>query len=706
MTKDDAKRQKYLMLFSAEADEHLLALGDALLRLEKAPEDRESLANALRRVHTIKGSGQLLGLVDVTRAAHAFEDSLKAVERGDRAVDGRLVDGLLDGVDLLRSLVDQIRPTGQTQRVKTASESPPAPPAAADGPGPSIGPVRTGPPAEEGTQPRDTTAPPPGVRAGNTIRVDVARLDALFHAASALAVGRARVERTVAGCRALVARARGRGGDPLADGLRKLYDALQQSVSELDLAVRDVQDLTVGMRLLPISTLFADYARKVRDLSRELGKEVRLHVEGGESECDKDLIDALADPLVHLVRNAVDHGIEAPDVRSARGKPREGTIAVRALHHGHSLVLEVEDDGAGISLGEVKARAVRLGRLDADTAARMSDAEAAYLVTQSGLTTRETPTEVSGRGIGMDVVRAMVSAWKGDLAIATEAGRGTRYTLTLPISLATTRVLLVESEGRTYALPLGAVATVVRLLPEDHPSLLEAGEIALRGEQLRVVPLRGLLEQPPRPAGPGMRLATVVLRHGAARLALVVDKLLQDEEVVVKSLPVPEGQSPLVAGATLLPDGRVALLLSVPRLLAASGERPPGLLRAPKVRRRRILVVDDSFTTRLLERSILESKGYEVETATSADDALARLAVDEFDLIVSDVQMPPGRDGFDLVAAVRTDARHGKTPCIIVSSLSSAAEKARGAEVGAQAYIVKGEFEQEVLLGAVARLLG
>ena len=702
MSKDDAKRQKYLALFSAEADEHLMALGDALLLLEKSPDDREALPNALRRVHTLKGSGQLLGLVDVARAAHAFEDSLKAIERGERAVDGRLVDGLLDVVDLLRSLVDQARPASATQRVTVAEP----PPATTPEPPRQPGAIRTGPPLDEGVLlPRDTTAPPPGVRTGSTIRVDVTRLDALFHASSALAVGRARVERAVASCRALVARARGRTDDPLADGLRKLYDALQQSASELDLAVRDVQDLTVGMRLLPVSTLFADYARKVRDLARELGKEVRLSIEGGESECDKDLIDALADPLVHLVRNAVDHGIEPPDVRSARGKPREGTIWVRAGHDGHSLVLEVEDDGAGIAVADVKARAVRLGRLDADAAARLSEAEAAYLVTLSGLTTRETPTAVSGRGIGMDVVRAMVSAWKGDLAITTEARRGTRYTLTLPISLATTRVLLVESDGRTFALPLGAVATVVRLLPEDHPSLLEAAEISLRGERLRVVPLRGLLSQPPRPAAEGMRLPTVVLRHGAGRVALVVDRLLQDEEVVVKALPVPEGQSPLVAGATLLPDGRVALLLSVPRLLSASGERPPGLLRAPDVRRRRILVVDDSFTTRLLERSILESKGYDVETATSADDALARLAVDTFDLIVSDVQMPPGRDGFELVAAVRADARHGQTPCIIVSSLSSAAEKARGAEVGAQAYLVKSEFEQEVLLGAVARLL-
>jgi two-component system chemotaxis sensor kinase CheA len=695
----DPKRLKYLAVFKQECEEHLRALADHLLALERTPGEAEPLKQAMRVAHTLKGSAQLLGLSEIAKEAHAIEDHLRRIERGE-PLDTEMTDALLRAVDAIRARVADLLPAP-----RTAAPPPPPPQVEAE---PSGGALAQPAPAQPLPVPQ---GPQPG-RAGQTIRVAVEKVDGLLGAAGELSLGRARLERLVTEVRGLLARMKNRAGDPQVQELRRLYEGLSQAVGEIDLSVRDVQDLTLSMRLLPCSTLFGDYPRAVRDLGRELGKEVRVLLYGGETECDKDLLDAVREPLVHLLRNCVDHGIESADERRGAGKPPHGTITVRASQRGATLTIEVADDGRGIDLNAVKTQAVRLGHLSAEQAAKMTDSEAAYLITASGLTTRQSATSTSGRGIGMDVVSATITALKGDLVIETDSGRGTRYLLSLPISLATMKVLLVDCERRVYAIPLASVELTLRVDPEEQPTLAESGTLLVRGQTVRLVWLRGMLGIETPPIEAGQRLSVVIVRHGGQSLGLVTDQLVRDDEVVIKPLPMSQEVSPYVSGATLLGDGQLAMILAIPRIFAATGERaneaalapPPVVSQAPIVKKK-VLVVDDSFTTRLLEQNILEGSGYAVDVAVSGEAALSLLTEQSYDLMVTDVQMP-GMSGFDLIEAVRRDPQHGGMPCIVVSSMGSPEEREHGRKAGAQAYIVKGDFEQETLLQAVEQLIG
>ena len=693
----DPKRLKYLAVFKTECEEHLRALADHLLALERTPGETEPLKHAMRVAHTLKGSAQLLGLQEIAREAHAIEDYLRRLERGEK-LDSEMADALLRGVDAIRARVADLLPAPRP--VSPPPQQQEAEPAGGALPQPApVHPL----PVPQGPQPG---------RAGQTIRVAVEKVDGLLAAAGEMSLGRARLERLVTEVRGLLGRMKHRAGDPQVQELRRLYEGLSQAVGEIDLSVRDVQDLTLSMRLLPCSTIFGDYPRAVRDLGRELGKDVRVLLYGGETECDKDLLDAVREPLVHLLRNCADHGIESADERRGAGKPPQGTITVRASQRGATLTIEVADDGRGIDIAAVKNQAVRLGHVSPDQAAKMSDSEAAYLITASGLTTRASATSTSGRGIGMDVVSATITALKGDLVIESDSGRGTRYILSLPISLAVMKVLLVDCDRRVYAVPLASVELTLRVDPEEQPTLAESGTLLVRGQTVRLVWLRGLLGLDPVPIEAGHRLSVIIVRHGGQSLGLVVDQLIRDDEVVIKPLPMTQEVSPYVSGATLLGDGQLAMILAIPRIFGAAGERaseaalgpPPVVSQAPIVKKK-VLVVDDSFTTRLLEQNILEGSGYAVDVAVSGESALSLLGSQSYDLMVTDVQMP-GMSGFDLIEAVRRDPQHGGMPCIVVSSLGSQDERERGRKAGAQAYIVKGDFEQETLLQAVEQLIG
>ena len=488
--------------------------------------------------------------------------------------------------------------------------------------------------------------------------------------------------------------------------------ALEADTQELSYLAEELHGEAMELRMLPLGTITDDLGRMVRTLGRELDKELQLVISGEDVELDRMMLEALRPMLLHMLRNAVDHGLEEPAARRAAGKPESGRITLAASTEGGFVHLRLSDDGRGIDPRVIRKVAVDRGLLDAAEAAGLSDEEAIYLILRPGFSTRDFITDLSGRGVGMDVVKAQIDRVKGNLVIHSQPGQGTDMFLKLPLTMAVVTGLVVECEEEIYALPLHYVSEIVRLAERDV--LIEAGQevIRVRGKTLPLLALPELLGVPrqTRILVPG-RVTALVLNYREQQLACLVTRTLNVQELVVKNMGQQLKSVRFCTGATILGNGLPALILSVPDLFGA------GLIgRGPRLREEfaaqqaarlkgRVLVVDDSITTRTMEKNILETHGYQVTVAVCGEDALARLAVQEFDLMVSDVEMP-GMNGFELTARVRQMETTRELPVIIVTSLASDADRRRGIEVGAQAYIVKGDFDQGTLLDTVETLIG
>jgi two-component system chemotaxis sensor kinase CheA len=506
--------------------------------------------------------------------------------------------------------------------------------------------------------------------------------------------------------------------------LQRRYDADQRRLTQV---MAGLQDNVHRMRMLPISTVFGTFPRMVRDLAYDLGKEVRLVIQGGDTEVDRSVLEQIKDPLTHLLRNSLDHGIELPAARQLAGKPAEGTITLSAAQHGDSIIIEVTDDGQGIDIARVRANAVKKGGVSATEAAAMSEQEALWLIFRSGVSTSAIVSDVSGRGVGLDVVRDKVERLHGLIDVHSVLGAGARFTLTLPLTVATTLCLLVQVAGQTFAVPITNVIRIVRL-GADAVGYAE-GQAAIRPEGrpillLNLAQILGVATgQPPAPkpgwaaasttpAAPDLGIA-IILGSAEKRLAFRVDAVTNAQEVVVKPLPKPFLRVRYLVGASILGTGEVVLVLNVADLLRASApvSAPQVAPAAPEVARARtVMVVDDSITTRTLEKNILETAGFVVRVYADGLEAWNALLADGctpdglFDLVVTDVSMPR-LNGFDLTLRVRSDQRLKNLPVVLVTSLDSREDRERGVQAGADAYITKGAFDQENLLETIRRLI-
>ncbi len=456
--------------------------------------------------------------------------------------------------------------------------------------------------------------------------------------------------------------------------------------------------------MLPISAVLETLAKVVRDLAREQGKEVAFHAVGGELEIDRRVLEEVRDPLMHLVRNSLDHGIETPEVRAAHGKPRRSnlTVAVSQLE-GSRIEIRVADDGAGIDLARLRASAQKLGLpLSAD------EEQLAELVFESGVSTSPLVTDISGRGLGLAIVRDKVERLGGSVTVSSQPGLGTTFRLVLPLSLATFRGVRVQAAGEEFIFPSMGLERVQRVRREEVTTLESQEVIRIDGEAVALVRLADLLGIPEGGGEERAMMPVVVSGNGERRIAFQVDEVIGEQEVLVKSLGRQLRRVPNIAGATVLGNGRVVPILYLPDLTKSArqasglaGRRPA---RAPRPERKSILVAEDSITSRILLKGILESAGYRVTTAVDGVDAYTRLHTEPFDLLVSDVDMPR-MGGFDLTARVRADRRLADLPVVLVTALDSPRDKERGADVGANAYLVKSGFDQDNLLAAVRRLL-
>jgi len=584
-----------------------------------------------------------------------------------------------------------------------------------------------------------------------TVRVSTHKLDALANLASDMIVNLHRYEAVAASVRRAVWAARQQRRawqrlrdelsslQPKADGqadqdettrfsewLRQCDQATAALLSELErlarrlsletarvgTSTRRLEEEVLSVRMQPVSTLFRTFPRAVRDIAKQLGRSVRLTTEGGETELDRKILEAIRDPLLHLVRNAVWHGIESPSEREAAGKKPEGLIRLKAWQQGGQVFIEVADDGRGIDPAAVRDAAVAKGVVDRQTAQLLGRDECLRLIFEPGFSTSRTASDIAGRGVGLDVVKSSVEEMRGEVRVASEVGQGTAITLVLPLTLAVARALLVRCGSNKLAVPSASVELTLKLKPGDLQRVAGKRAVVIRNAAVPVLPLSRVLWSD-RTGGTGQTpsLYLVVVAHSQQRFGFLVDELIGEQEIVVKPLNAPVRRVPNLAGAAVLGEGDVVLVLHVPEVVAAArtlvlGEtgREPASASDDRSTKR-VLVVEDSPTARDIERNLLEAEGYQVDTAGDGVEALQKLAEQPFDLIVTDIQMPR-MDGFELLDRVRSDQRYRDIPVLIVTTRDSEEDRRRGLEAGADGYLVKSALHPSELLEFARRLVG
>lgn len=673
--------------FRVEARELLDALGRGILDLEKSPADRAIVAGVLRHAHTLKGAARVVQQHAIGELAHALEGALAAHREASSPPVPR------DTVDALLRLLDEIEAAVARMDRGGAPDAP----------------------TEEAT-PEDPIA---------SARPEQGDLDGLREAvleagvqAAGLRAQLGKLERAARIARVLseqlqAPRADGLPSSPvltrvrsLSEDLRRTLDAAERAFAlGVDQAAREianVRDATDRLRLVDVRTHSAPLERVVRDAARALDRSVSFELEGGDVRLDASVLAQLRGALQHVLRNAVTHGIEAAAERERAGKAASGRVHLRVERRGPRVAFTCRDDGRGVDVDAVRAAAVRKGLLTPPEASRLAHDEVLALLLRGGLSTAQVVTEVSGRGVGLDVVRDTAARLGGEVRLRSEPGRATTVEIELPAMAASISVLTLEAGGAIVCVPLAAVEDAVYVRTERVVRTGRGAAVEHRGAVVPFMPLAPAL-------GLGLAATTrrswsaVVVRAGQARVALGADRLLGTADVVVHPLPRFVQAEATVLGASLDAEGHPRLVLDPAGLATARGPVP--VQDSAPAARLPILVIDDSLTTRILEQSILESAGYAVELAISAEEALERCREQRFALFLVDIEMP-GMDGLEFVRLTRADPRLRDVPAILVSSRSSAADRRRGAEVGAAHYIAKDEFDQGQLLAAIRRWVG
>ena len=737
MMGDDLSQLSMRDLFRIDAESQTLALNAGLLALEQEPRRANHLEACMRAAHSLKGAASIVAIHPGVTVAHAMEDLFVAAQTGDVVLGQSQIDLLLQGVDLLKAIATSPDLESGSQDAAWQAEADRLAAAlgqsgaAAGGPQPSA-PL---PAAIEAHQPE----PEPLNRA---LRVSADNLNRLLDLAGESLVesrrlrpfGQAlvrlkRLQRDTAA--AIDALHAALPTELLDERARLALESAQQHMLECrkhlseqlgELEASDHQATTVAHRLYDQALMvrmrpFADgvtsFPRMVRDLARSLGKQARLEIVGDRTQVDRDILEKLDAPLGHLLRNALDHGVEMPDERIAAGKPPESTIRLEAFHSAGTLQITVSDDGRGIDPERIRQAVIGRGLANSEVAARLSDAELLDFLFLPGFTMKENVTEISGRGVGLDVVQDMIRQVRGLVRVTPQPGGGTRFKLELPLTLSVVRALLVEIGGEPYAFPFAHIVRATKL-PKDQVQLLEGRQhFSLDGQQIGLVTAHQVLGCG-EPDHGGEELSVVLLGSPNNLYGLVVDRFLGARELVVQRLDPRLGKIKDISAAALMEDGTPLLIVDVEDMIRSmekltSADRLANISHKAggdgAVRRKRILVVDDSFTVRELQRKLLDHHGYEVDVAVDGMDGWNALRSGTFDLVVSDIDMPR-MDGIELVTRIRQDARLTSLPVMVLSYKDREEDRRRGLEAGADYYLTKGSFQSDALLSGVVDLIG
>lgn len=767
--KDDDFLKRLLSTFKVEAEEHLRALSAGLMKLEKDadPGTQAGVVETIfREAHSLKGAARAVTRKDIESICQSLEGVFSSLKLHEIEMSRDMLNVLFETVDYLEGLVsggengnpDSAEETAaafayRIDSLLTRGASDDRQPVLSD-----IGPQ--GATLQSMSTPTDVPLPI------ETVRVATSRLDSIFLRAEEMISAKLGAERLAADLQKLTfslvslvrewrkiqpdfqllrssARLREspEGSTTEVSRVSRLLDFVEHSQSvlqSLEFEMRTITQYAVQERrsigamvdnllddtkkalMLPFSTLLEVFPRLVRELARDQGKEIDLILDGTEIEADRRILEEIKDPLVHLVRNCIDHGIEKEETRIRKNKPGRGTVAITiSLKNGDKVEIAVSDDGAGIDVSKLRSAALKQGLIADGEAESLSDDEVFQFAFSSGLSTSPIVTDISGRGLGLAIVREKVELLGGTITFETGADIGTTFKITLPMVRATYRGLLLKTDDRLFVLPAGMVDRVLTA-PKDEIKTVEGREtIRIGDETVAVVRLNRVLGLPVRRLQPETRekVQAVILASSGTRVGFLVDEVLHEQEILVKSLGPQLVRVKNIAGATVLASGEVVPILNVPDLIRSAIESRARSLDAGitgledrkertggKLSSKSILIVEDSITSRALLRNIVEGAGYHVTTAVDGVDGYTQLRSGEFDVVVSDVDMPR-MSGFELTAKIRSDKKYSNIPVILVTALDRREDKERGIDVGANAYIVKSSFDQSNLLETIRRFI-
>jgi two-component system, chemotaxis family, sensor kinase CheA len=756
-----------IAIFKAETEEHLTRLDNGLVALEKEPNNLELVSGLNREVHTLKGAARVFGFREIQDIAHRIEDLFEAVAGKQAHFSSLMAENIFRGLDAIRSILERIVhekeididasdlcrdleaclssaqgteiEKKQEQGHPREKESVETRQKSGQGREHEGGKAR-----DEIVDPVNEGIPPhPSAPMEEYIRIPLSRVDKLLYLVGEVVIYKMSSSSTIAQAKRLSKLIKevqkcmlslseaakkefpSQGGEvarwlsqcdaqtqKLREQALKLYDDVSRESYHLDPVIDELEAKMKEIKMFPVSTLFEAFPRMVRDIASQQGKEVDLVISGEETELDKRVLEGIKVALIHILRNCVDHGIERPERRADLGKSSYGTIKISAFHEAGNVVITVEDDGRGMDMDQIRQTALDKNLFSSQELDGMTEKEILNIVFMNGYSTSPTVTEVSGRGMGLDIVKRDIARLKGQVVLETQNNQGTKFTLILPLTIAIIQVLLVKVKEMLFALPMLSIMENMRVNMEEVSTLEGRMAMLVRGQVVPLVRLDEILQLPPGgdAEGKSKRQFAVIATSPERRVGFVVDQILGDEEVFLKSLGKHLGKVKHVSGAVVLGSGAVVPVLDIAELIASSALHVPAAsgkksFHQAKRKEKKILVVEDVFSTRELEKSILEAHGYFVDTAVDGLDALDRMNGSRYDLIVSDVEMPR-MDGFELCRNVKQRENWRDIPFVMVTALQKEEDKRRGLELGAAAYIVKSGFEQTNLLDSIERLVG
>ncbi|AOA06519.1 hybrid sensor histidine kinase/response regulator [Pseudomonas sp. TMW 2.1634] len=765
MTPEQMRDASLLELFSLEAEAQTQVLNEGLLALERNPTQADQLEACMRAAHSLKGAARIVGVDAGVSVSHVMEDCLVSAQEGRLYLQREHIDALLQGTDLLMRIAtpgntvtpqdidgyvahmnELLDPSAPSARVAPPEFDVsqlllmPAPAVPEPGPEPVVEPQVEAPveaAAEPARRPQRLTES--GER---VLRVTAQRLNSLLDLSSKSLVETQRLKPFLVTLQRLkrmqstnlramdtlnehlkVAGISHEAEQALVDARQMLAESqhlLSEQTAELDefcwqagQRAQLLYDTALACRMRPFADVLVGQERMVRDLGRALGKQIRLEIEGEKTQVDRDVLEKLEAPLIHLLRNAVDHGIEPPEQRLLAGKPAEGLIRLRISHQAGLLVLELSDDGAGVDLERLRRTIVERQLSTEETVAQLSEEELLTFLFLPGFSLRDTVTEVSGRGVGLDAVQHMVRLLRGAIVLEHTPQHGSRFHLEVPLTLSVVRSLVVEVADEAYAFPLAHIERMRDLQPEDIVQLEGRQHFWHEGRHVGLVAASQLLQRQPGQSD-DETLKVVVIRERDAVYGVAVERFIGERTLVVLPLDPRLGKVQDISAGALLDDGSPVLIVDVEDMLRSVDkllntgrlERIDRRNRhTAELTRKRILVVDDSLTVRELQRKLLLNRGYEVAVAVDGMDGWNALRAEHFDLLITDIDMPR-MDGIELVTLLRRDNRLQSMPVMVVSYKDREEDRRRGLDAGADYYLAKASFHDDALLDAVVELIG
>lgn len=747
--------------FADENKDRIQSLNQSILAFEKNPSSAEVLKVILREVHTLKGTAKMMGFADIVTLSHKIEDVFVKIRDGGLKPTKKLCDVVFKALDKLADMVEMKRKDAKsligiesicsqieeslhdggsegTKAELTQSEVDNVLSTVKQEQIPELKIPTEQETTVEQEKPTPQTIPVEGMK---TIRIGLDKVDALYNYLVELIIAQMtfrqrgddviKLNHYAKQLKSLKAdvhadsNTQGAGDKKSRDDITRRYNVEELLVKEiarytecyetdmvkLDTIIEGIRQQVMFMRMQPISAIFDMAARIVRDLSTQFGKEVELVISGAGVELDNNIIEMLKDPLLHLLRNAVDHGLEEPSVRISAGKKKTGTLFLQAKQEGGDVLIIIEDDGKGIDKELVKESAIRKGLLQPDKAQGLSDEAVYAFIMKPGFSTSKIITDVSGRGVGMDVVKTVIDRLNGNLIIESNKGVGTKFILKLPATIALIKVLIIRVGEMTFAIPTSGIEQITHIFWKDVKTLEGRVSVFMADQTVPIIDLVNAFnlrkedEQKPETA------PVIISRSGGRKIGFIVSEFLHEQEVVFREFKGYLRRPRYFSGITTLGTGEVILILNMQELVMArdlAGIISKDMTAQTAKRSDKkltILIAEDSLITAELEKNIIENSGYEVDLAVDGMDALDKLYTKKYDLLVTDIDMPR-MNGFELTAKVRAGKKYKDIPVIMVTAREKLEDKRRGIEVGADAYILKKEFDQGNLLNTIKKLIG